>query len=79
MIRDIVDNKKFVGQKYQTVIDSLGQPENLSDRGEKELWYTVTTDYGSDIDPVYTKHLILTLDTDSAVTKIETREWRTGD
>ncbi len=50
MIRDIVDTKMLIGQEYQTVVDSLGQPEHLNNKGENELWYTVTTDYGSDID-----------------------------
>ena len=27
MLRDIIDNNRLVGQKYQTIIESLGQPE----------------------------------------------------
>jgi hypothetical protein len=76
MLRDIVDNKRLVGQKYQTIIDSLGQPEEWADKGEGELWYSVKIDYGTDIDPVYTKHLTLTMDTDSIIEKVEVREWR---
>ena len=79
MIRDIVDSKKLVGQKYQTVIDSLGQPETWTIERENELWYSVVIDYGSDIDPVYTKHLTLTMAADSTIDKVEIREWRTGD
>lgn len=79
MLRDILDNKKFLGQKYQTVIDSLGQPENWTSKKENELWYSVAIDYGSDIDPVYTKHLTLTMDIDSTIEKVAIREWRKGD
>ena len=76
MLQDIVENKRLIGLKYQTVIDSLGQPENYVDKKEKELWYPVTVDYGTDIDPVYTKHLTLTMNNDSTVEMVEIREWK---
>jgi KaiC/GvpD/RAD55 family RecA-like ATPase len=75
MLRDVLENKKFIGQKYKLVCDSLGQPELWTDKRENELWYSVTVDYGSDIDPVYTKHLVLTMDIDSTITNAEIREW----
>lgn len=76
MLRDIIDNKRLTGQKYQSVIDSLGQPANYADKKENELWYPVIVDYGTDIDPVYTKHLTVTMSNDSTVEKVEIREWR---
>lgn len=76
MLRDIVENKRLIGLRYQSVVDSLGRPENCTDKKGEELWYPVTVDYGSDIDPVYTKHLTLTLNTDSTVESVEIREWR---
>ncbi len=78
MLRDIVDNKRFIGQKFKIVTDSLGQPENYTDKKENELWYLVTTEYGG-IDPVYTKHLVLTLDKDSTVDKLDIVEWKKFD
>ncbi|MBL7878007.1 MAG: hypothetical protein JNL53_20240 [Cyclobacteriaceae bacterium] len=79
MLRDIIENKRFIGQDYQIVIDSLGQPENYTDINKNELWYPVIIDYGMDIDPVYIKHLTLTMDSDSIVTKVEIREWKQGE
>jgi hypothetical protein len=76
MLGDIVDNDRLMGLKYQTVIDSLGQPENYWDKKENELWYSVTVDYGTDIDPVYTKHLTVTIGSDSTVEKVEIKEWK---
>lgn len=76
MLQDLVDNKRLIGLKYQTVIDSLGQPENIVDKKVNELWYQVTVDYGTDIDPVYTKHLTLTINNDSTVEMVEIREWK---
>ncbi len=76
MLRDIVDNKRLLGLKYQSIIDSLGLPEKYIDKAENELWYLVTVNYGTDIDPVYTKHLTLTVNGDSIVDKVEVKEWR---
>ena len=75
MLKDIVENKRFVGLSYATVLDSLGQPENYDMKKENELWYSVTVEYGG-IDPVYTNHLILTLGNDSTIEKVEAREWK---
>ncbi len=79
MLRDIIDNKRLIGLSYQSVIDSLGQPENYTDKKENQLWYPVIVDYGSDIDPVYLKRLMLTMNNDSTVEKVEIIEWKTGD
>ena len=76
MLRDIVENERLIGLKYQSIIDSLGQHENWIEKNENELWYPVTVDYGTDIDPVYTKHLTLTMDNDSTVVKVEIKEWK---
>jgi hypothetical protein len=76
MLRDIVENKRLIGLRYKTIIDSLGQPENYADARTNEIWYSVTTDYGTDIDPVYTKHLVLTIDSDSTVTTVGIKEWK---
>jgi hypothetical protein len=76
MLRDIVENKRLIGLSYKSIIDSLGQPENYVDKGTNELWYSVTTDYGTDIDPVYTKHLVLTIDIDSTITTVDIKEWK---
>jgi hypothetical protein len=76
MLRDIVENNRLIGLSYQSIIDSLGQPQNYSDKKLNELWYMVTTKYGTDIDPVYAKYLVLTIDNDSTVTKVDINEWK---
>ncbi|NBW35619.1 MAG: hypothetical protein EBR30_11510 [Cytophagia bacterium] len=73
MLRDIVDNRKFIGFSFDQIIDSLGQPTALENA---QLFYSIKTEYGSDIDPVYTKDLVLTIDQDSIVTYINVKEWR---
>lgn len=79
MLKDLVENRELIGLSFDTVIDSLGQPEKYASSGKNELWYPVTIDYGSDIDPVYTKHLVLTVTNDSLVHAVDIREWRRGD
>lgn len=73
MIADIVDNKKFIGQTFKQVLDSLGKPNSS---GDGKVSYSIITDYGRDIDPIYTKDLVLTLDKDSLVTDVKIEEWK---
>jgi hypothetical protein len=74
MLHDIVDNKRLGRLRYKSIIDSLGRPENYEIKNN-ELWYLVKIKYGT-LDPVYTKHLVLTLNADSTIKSAEVREWR---
>jgi|SRR6267154_457228 len=56
MLSDIVDNKKFIGLTFRQILDSLGQPTYLEN---EQIFYSIKTDYGTDIDPVYTKERTL--------------------
>lgn len=76
MLNDIIDNNLFIGDNYKTVIDSLGQPENILIKEKNKLYFIIETDYGWDIDPVYTKYLKLTMGNDSTITKVEIYEWK---
>jgi hypothetical protein len=49
MTDDIIQNKKFIGFSSAQARDSLGQP-NAAENGQ--LFYSITTSYGTDIDPV---------------------------
>lgn len=73
MLHDMVDNRKFIGFSFDQIIDSLGQPTALENA---QLFYSIKAEYGSDIDPVYAKDLVLTIDQDSIVTHINVKEWR---
>ncbi len=75
MIQDIIDNNLFIGFEYNQLIDSLGIPDNVQPRKNNEIYYLIKNDYGSDIDPVYTKHLIFTLNSDSIVKSVNIYEW----
>jgi hypothetical protein len=42
-------------------------------------YYPIITDYGSDIDPIYTKSLVLYLNKDSIITHYKVEEWKKSD
>ena len=73
MVDYIIGNKNFIGLRYQHVIDSLGEP---SGRDKNKLYYSLKTDYGTDIDPIYIEELVLIFDKDSLVTEIKMEEWK---
>jgi len=73
MLEDIIHNKKFIGLNYRQLIDSLGEPNGIED---SLIYYDIVTDYGMDIDPVYSKDLVLTFDGDSVIRAMEIREWK---
>lgn len=75
MINDIVENNLFAGFHYDRLIDSLGVPDNVRPRNDNEIYYLIENDYGWDIDPIYTKYLILTLNNDSCVINSKVYEW----
>jgi hypothetical protein len=75
MLWDILENKKLVGQKLIQIRDLLGPPDSIVD-GEMDYIIIIIIDYGSDIDPVYLKHLVVTFDKDTIVTGTKIREWK---
>lgn len=73
MVGDIIEHKNFIGLKYRQLIDSLGEP---SRRDKNRIYYSIETDYGRDVDPVYTSYLVLVFDKDSLVKEIKIEEWK---
>ena len=75
MINDLVKNFQLKGKTYNEIIDLLGQPQSDMN-SEHQVFYDIDIDYGSDIDPVYTKILLLQFDKDSIIQNFEVREWK---
>lgn len=74
MVNDLVKNHQLKGLTYQQLLDSVGQ---LSlDTATHEGYYDIVIDFGSDIDPVYTKDLVVKFNKDSVVTGFEIKEWK---
>lgn len=74
MLNDLLKNHQIKGLTYKQLIDSIGEPH--LDSGSYEAYYNIILDYGWDIDPVYSKNLILQLNRDSVVTGFEIKEWK---
>jgi hypothetical protein len=73
MLKDLMTNYKLVGLQYKEVINLLGEP-NYSE--SSSFAYQVIVDYGSDIDPVYTKNLDFDFNKDSIITVFKIAEWK---
>jgi hypothetical protein len=73
MLKDLTTNYKLVGLKHNEIINLLGEP-NFSD--SSSFAYQLIEDYGSDIDPVYTKNLDFEFNQDSIITAFKIEEWK---
>lgn len=63
MIDDLFSKHDLSNLTYDEIINLLGKPENYANVEENEIYYNIVTDYGWNIDPVYTKNLKIQFDT----------------
>ena len=75
MIDDLINNYELKGKKYHEIIELLNIPQGKGDN-DLQIFYDVDVDYGSDIDPVYSKTLSIQFDQDSIVKMFEVKEWK---
>jgi hypothetical protein len=75
MIDDLTSNYLLKGKNYNEILKLLGQPQGKGDNA-LQIFYDIDIDYGSDIDPIYTKTLLFQLDKDSVVESFKIKEWK---
>ncbi len=75
MIDDLINNRQIKGLKYQELVKLLGEPQRNWQSDSNQYYYQIVEDYGMDIDPVYTKNLMIRL-RDSVVCEIKLQEWK---
>jgi hypothetical protein len=75
MIDDLVRNYQLKGKKYSEIVELLNEPQSKLD-STLQVFYDIDVDYGSDIDPVYTKTLSIVFDKDTIVKSFEVQEWK---
>jgi hypothetical protein len=81
MVQDLLDNYKLIGLTKRSITDLLGEEDHIElvemprTSGRNYMTYQVLVDFGSDIDPVHTKYLVLEINEDSTVTKAKLVEW----
>jgi len=73
MTKDLTTNYKLKGLKYSQLIDLLGIPD---DKDSSTMSYKIIVEFGSDIDPIYTKNLDFSFSKDSTITSFKFEEWR---
>lgn len=71
MVDDLLKNYKLKGITINQLFDLLGKTEIQNN----EAYYNIITDYGTDIDPVYTKNLEFTFNEKGRVEKFKIKEW----
>lgn len=77
MVQDLLDTHKLMGLTMRAITELLGEADNIDPTGRRNsLSYQIEIDFGWDIDPVYTKYLLLEFNEDSIVTKVELLEWK---
>jgi len=68
MLNDLLKNNTLKGLTVSQLIDKLGNPDFNTPPDSNKIYYNITTEYGLDIDPVYSKNLIFTYSPDSIIT-----------
>jgi len=76
MLNDLTENNKLKGLTYRELIEKIGPDENYKQGYDTCIFYSIVTDYGWDIDPVYTKDLVFKLNKDSIVVDYKINEWK---
>jgi hypothetical protein len=75
MIEDLSKNYLKPEMKFQDVEKLLGNNELNMKRDSLQLQYEIYTYFGSDIDPIETKTLIVNFKSDSTLTNIRIDHW----
>ena len=75
MLDDLITINKLVGLTYNELIARLGMPYN---KDTNIVSYAIVVEYGTDIDPVYTKDLEFTISKDSLIMSLRIRESKDG-
>ena len=73
MIDDLKKNYKLVGISKKELIKLLGQPDQAD---SLIISYELIVDYGSDIDPIYTKSLNFRIDSNNNILNFKITEWK---
>jgi hypothetical protein len=73
MVDDLITNHKLIGLSCTQLTEYLGPPDY---KDSNTITYEIIVDYGSDIDPVYTKNLEFAYSKDSLITSFRKVEWK---
>jgi len=75
MIEDLSKNYLKQGMKFTDAENLLGKNQLRNESDSLQLQYEIYTYYGSDIDPIKTKTLMINFSADSTLTNIRIDHW----
>ena len=75
MIDDLVKNYQLKDKKYSEIVELLNEPQSKL-YTTMQILYDIDVDYGSEIDPIYSKTLLITFDNDTVVKSYEVHIWK---
>lgn len=76
MLKDLMENHLKEGDKYQHVIDILGDPDNTEvQKGEFTFWYEIKK-IADNNEPRKMKTLFITFSADSLLRNYRVEEWK---
>ena len=71
MLEDLLINHPLKGITYQKLVELLGEPEINYNSESNEIYYSIITEYGNDIDPISETKLEIELKRDSTVSGVK--------
>ena len=74
MLDDLTKNQNLKGLTIRQLIDKIGEPEKNVVGNSNTIYYDIVTDYGHDIDPIYSKTLEFKFDKDSFIKDFKIHE-----
>ena len=77
MVHDLLINYSLLGHSYSSIIDLLGKPSEVD---SNVIYYNIKEDFGyrifGNIDPVSSKTLSFTMNSDSVIINYKLIEWK---
>lgn len=73
MLTDLLRNYAIIGLKRKELISLLGKPDLTKQNGAL-LYYEIYVKYGFDVDPVYSRYLLIEMDKDSIITNVRVQD-----
>ena len=75
MVNDLFKKHPMVGKTKSEIYKILGEPTNSTDNTKYINYYWLTEEYGTDIDPIAGKDIVITYDESEIVSKAEVLTW----
>jgi hypothetical protein len=76
MLEDVVKNYQLKGKSIQQLRNMFGELDIFSKKMGCQIQFNIITEFGANIDPIYSKDLIFKLNADSIIVDIQVTEFK---